>query len=127
MARVEEDVWRHVQRVARTITRVPAGRERWEGTLIPCDVSIHFPRGAYGRPDYKHGVVTASDHPRIPSGMQVEYHRDRANDGEDILRVNHDDEYRVSLDDGYQVNQGGDGLSMKCSVLDDEPWRVTNT
>ncbi|MBB6098466.1 hypothetical protein HNR42_001900 [Deinobacterium chartae] len=94
---------------------------------MPYDLTLHFPKGNYPGPDYKHGVVTFSDHPRIPNGIRVEYHRDHANGGEDVLRVHNGEEYRVALEDGYEVKEGGGGSSMKCTVLDDEPWRVTHT
>lgn len=42
-----------------------------------------------------------------------------------MLRVNDDEEYRVSLDDGFEKQEAGGG--MKVGVLNDEPWRMTHT
>lgn len=93
---------------------------------MPHVVTIQFPRGDFPGPDHQHGTVTSSDHPRIPDGAPVEYHRDHAGGGEDVLRVRGHEEYRISLADGYETEAGRGGSGMKCTVLDDEPWRVTH-
>lgn len=94
---------------------------------MPHEVTVHFPKGSFPgkdttrQPAYKHGVVSNSTHPAIREGTQVEYHLDRT-EGEDVLRVDERDEYRVTLDDGYEVDER-DGSSMRLTVLDDTPWR----